>query len=225
MIRYEKVNKRYGNVVALKDLSLHIKQGEFVFIIGESGAGKSSMIKLLMKEINPDSGSIYLNGENITKVSRRMVPKIRQAVGMIFQDFRLLEDMTVYGNIEYALDIIGASKKDKKKRIEEVLKSVNLLDRKKAYPNELSGGEQQRVSIARALSTKPNIIIADEPTGNLDPITSQTIVDNLLEINKEGITVVMITHEREIVDRAHKRVIHIADGQLVSDVKDGKYDV
>ena len=225
MIRYEGVNKRYGKVVALEDLSLKIDQGEFAFIVGESGAGKSTLIKLLNKEENPDSGKIYFNGKDITKVPKRLVPKIRQSIGMVFQDFRLLDNMTVYENIEYALSIIGVSKKEKKKRIDQALKLVKLEDRKKAYPNELSGGEQQRVSIARALSTKPNVIIADEPTGNLDPVTSQNVVDNLMRINEEGITIVMITHEREIVNNSHKRVIHIRDGKIISDEEDGVYDV
>lgn len=225
MIKFENVSKKYLDVVALENVSLNIGDGEFVFIIGESGAGKSTITKLLLKEIQPDSGQIFLDGKNITKVARRKVPEIRQSIGMIFQDFRLLEDMTIYDNIEYALNILGLSAKTKKRRINEVLEQVGLEDRKKAFPRELSGGEQQRVSIARALSIKPNLIIADEPTGNLDPQTSQEIVSHLMKINEQGKTVVMVTHEKEIVDTSHKRVIHLSDGQIKSDEKDGVYDV
>lgn len=225
MIKFENVSKKYLDVVALENVSLNIDDGEFVFIIGESGAGKSTITKLLLKEIQPDSGQIFLDGKNITKVARRKVPEIRQSIGMIFQDFRLLEDMTIYDNIEYALNILGLSAKTKKRRINEVLEQVGLEDRKKAFPRELSGGEQQRVSIARALSIKPNLIIADEPTGNLDPQTSQEIVSHLMKINEQGKTVVMVTHEKEIVDTSHKRVIHLSDGQIKSDEKDGVYDV
>ncbi len=225
MIKFENVSKKYLDVVALENVSLNIDDGEFVFIIGESGAGKSTITKLLLKEIQPDSGQIFLDGKNITKVARRKVPEIRQSIGMIFQDFRLLEDMTIYDNIEYALNILGLSAKTKKRRINEVLEQVGLEDRKKAFPRELSGGEQQRVSIARALSIKPNLIIADEPTGNLDPQTSQEIVSHLIKINEKVKTVVMVTHEKEIVDTSHKRVIHLSDGQIKSDEKDGVYDV
>lgn len=224
MIKFDDVTKKYkNNVVALQDVSLNIDDGEFVFLTGASGAGKSTIIKLILKEVNPDKGRIILENEDITKVSKRLVPKIRSKVGVVFQDFRLLENRTVEGNIAFILDIWGFSRKEKKRRINEALSRVKLLHRKKAYPNQLSGGEQQRVSIARAIATEPKLIIADEPTGNLDPDTSWEIMSYLDDINKSGTTVIMSTHSREIVDRMQKRVIGLKYGQVVRD-SIGGYD-
>ncbi len=227
MIKFVDVCKRYANnVQAVDNATFTIEQGEFVFLTGASGAGKSTIIKLLLKEVEPDSGDIYFQGDKISRVSNRMVPKIRSEVGVVFQDFRLLQNRTVYENIEFVLDILGLSKAEKRKRIDEVLDMVALKDRKKAYPNQLSGGEQQRVSIARAISTKPKVLIADEPTGNLDPVTSWEVTKFIEEINKTGTTVIMSTHSKEIVDRMNKRVISMSKGQIVRDCQGGyNYEV
>ncbi|WP_297376386.1 cell division ATP-binding protein FtsE [uncultured Helcococcus sp.] len=225
MIKFENVKKLYeDNITALDDVSFHIHKGEFVFITGASGAGKSTITKLILKEIDPDEGHIYLDGEEITKVSRRIIPKIRKQVGVVFQDFRLLPNRTVYENIEFVLDAQGLSRKNKKKRINEVLELVSLKDRSKAYPNELSGGEMQRISIARALSIKPKVLLADEPTGNLDPDTAWEIMNYFDEINQKGTTVIINTHSKEIVDEMKKRVITVSNGKIVRDSVGGYLD-
>lgn len=225
MIKFENVKKKYDeNITALDDVSFHIHVGEFVFITGASGAGKSTITKLILKEIDPDSGHIYLDGKEITKVSRRIIPKIRKQVGVVFQDFRLLPNRTVYENIEFVLDAQGMSGKDKKKRINEVLDLVSLKDRSKAYPNELSGGEMQRISIARALSINPKVLLADEPTGNLDPDTAWEIMSYLEDINQKGTTVIINTHSKEIVDQMKKRVITVSNGKIVRDSIGGYLD-
>ncbi|MFM1514604.1 cell division ATP-binding protein FtsE [Helcococcus ovis] len=224
MIRFENVNKKYSDkIVAINNVSFEVKNGEFVFITGASGAGKSTITRLLLKEIDPDGGKLYLMDEDITKVSRRMIPKIRTTIGVVFQDFRLLANRTVYENIEFVLDVKGLSRKDKREKIDEVLDIVHLKHRKKAYPNELSGGEKQRLSIARALSIEPKIILADEPTGNLDPNTAWEIMDCFEEVNKKGTTVVINTHSKEIVDKMQKRVISLANGNIIRDSVGG-YD-
>lgn len=225
MIKFENVKKLYeDNITALDDVSFHIHKGEFVFITGASGAGKSTITKLILKEIDPDEGHIYLDGKEITKVSRRIIPKIRKQVGVVFQDFRLLPNRTVYENIEFVLDAQGLSRKSKKKRINEVLELVSLKDRSKAYPNELSGGEMQRISIARALSIKPKVLLADEPTGNLDPDTAWEIMNYFDEINQKGTTVIINTHSKEIVDEMKKRVITVSNGKIVRDSVGGYLD-
>lgn len=224
MIEFKNVDKHYTkDIVGVKNTNFHIKKGEFVFITGASGAGKSTIIRLILKEINPDKGQIYLDGENVTKVSRRMIPQIRSKVGVVFQDFRLLADRTVYENIEFVLNVKGLSKKEKTKKIDEVLGLVKLLDRKKSYPHELSGGERQRVSIARALSIEPTVLIADEPTGNLDPVTAWDIISYFEEINKLGTTVIINTHSKEIVNALNKRVITLDKGKIIRD-SIGGYD-
>ena len=225
MVEFEEVSKIYkNNILALDNVSLKINEGEFVFIIGESGAGKSTLLKLLLKEENPTSGKIYLFGDNITKLRSRRVPILRKKIGVVFQDFRLIENKTVYGNLQYVMEILGFSRKTIKREIPRLLESVGLKEKEKSFPNQLSGGEQQRVSIARALIVNPKILIADEPTGNLDPKTSIEIVKALEDINKKGTTVIMITHEKQIVDMMEKRVISLENGKIIRDEKGGKYE-
>lgn len=224
MIKFSNVTKQYkNNVVAIKDASFEIKQGEFVFLTGPSGAGKSTIIKLILKELDPDKGDVYLDGEKITRVSRRLVPKIRSKIGVVFQDFRLLQNRTVEGNIAFILDIWGFSRKQKREKIEKSLNLVGLYNRKDSYPNQLSGGEQQRVSIARAISSSPSLLIADEPTGNLDPQTSWDLMKYFEQINAEGTTVIMSTHSKEIVDKMQRRVIKLQAGEIIRDSVGG-YD-
>lgn len=225
MIKLKDISKVYKkNIVALDNINLEINQGEFVFIIGESGAGKSTLLKLMLKEENPTKGHIFMFGEDVTKIRARRIPMLRKQIGVVFQDFRLLENKTVYGNLQYAMEILGFSRKHIKNKIPELLEVVNLSGREKAYPHELSGGEQQRVSIARALIVDPKLLIADEPTGNLDPITSWEIVNALEAINEKGTTVVMITHEKDIVDKLKKRVVHLKNGKIIRDEIGGKYE-
>lgn len=192
-------------------------------MIGPSGAGKTTITKLILKEETPTTGKVLLNNQDISYLRARRVPKIRRNIGVVFQSFRLLEDRNVYDNIKFALDILGVSAKEKKERIRNVLKLVKLENRAKLYPQQLSGGEQQRASLARAMVNNPKILIADEPTGNLDPETSWEIMDTLSEINKTGTTILMVTHSKEIVDKMGKRVIHLENGSIISDVECGKY--
>lgn len=225
MLEFVHVDKTYKNkVCALNDCNFKIEQGEFVFLIGPSGAGKSTITKLILKEINPDRGKIYLYGEDITRVKARKIPKIRQSVGMVFQDFKLLENKTVYQNIKYVMQILGKSSSEIKSTIDTVLDLVNLKDKKNAYPHELSGGEMQRVCIARSMVNRPKLLIADEPTGNLDPVTSMDIANALMRINERGTTIIMITHEKDIVNKLHKRVIQLDNGLVVRDEEGGMYE-
>ncbi|MDU1213042.1 cell division ATP-binding protein FtsE [Finegoldia magna] len=225
MLEFVHVDKTYKNkVCALNDCNFKIEQGEFVFLIGPSGAGKSTITKLILKEINPDRGKIYLYGEDITRLKARKVPKLRQSIGMVFQDFKLLENKTVYQNIKYVMQILGKSSSDIKSTIDTVLDLVNLKDKKNAYPHELSGGEMQRVCIARSMVNKPKLLIADEPTGNLDPVTSMDIANALVRINERGTTVMMITHEKDIVNKLQKRVIQLDKGIIVRDEEGGMYE-
>ncbi len=225
MLEFVHVDKTYKNkVCALNDCNFKIEQGEFVFLIGPSGAGKSTITKLILKEINPDRGKIYLYGEDITRLKARKVPKLRQSIGMVFQDFKLLENKTVYQNIKYVMQILGKSCSERKSTIDTVLDLVNLKDKKNAYPHELSGGEMQRVCIARSMVNKPKLLIADEPTGNLDPVTSMDIANALVRINERGTTVLMITHEKDIVNKLRKRVIQLDKGIIVRDEEGGMYE-
>lgn len=225
MLEFVHVDKTYKNkVCALNDCNFRIEQGEFVFLIGPSGAGKSTITKLVLKEINPDRGKIYLYGEEITRLKARKVPKLRQSIGMVFQDFKLLENKTVYQNIKYVMQILGKSSSEIKSTIDTVLDLVNLKDKKNAYPHELSGGEMQRVCIARSMVNKPKLLIADEPTGNLDPVTSMDIANALVRINERGTTVMMITHEKDIVNKLQKRVIQLDKGIIVRDEEGGMYE-
>ena len=224
MIELRNVTKTYdtGNK-ALNGVSLRIDDGEFVFLVGPSGSGKSTIIKLLTAELKPTSGSLYVNGYHSDKLRRRKVPFMRRTLGVIFQDFRLIENKSVYDNVAFAMRVIGASEKEIKKRVPYVLELVGLENKSRRLPRELSGGEQQRVAIARALINNPSVIIADEPTGNLDPSRSYEIMMLLDQINALGTTIVVVTHERELVNRFAKRVIAIDEGKIISDGMDGYY--
>ena len=224
MITLENVSKSYAKgQPALNDVSLHIDKGEFVFIVGNSGSGKSTLIKLLLKELEPTSGTIIVNDQNLGKMKRRKVPKYRRGVGVVFQDFRLLKDRNVYENVAFAQRVIERPNRVIKKRVPEILTLVGLAEKYKSFQRELSGGEQQRVALARALVNRPNILLADEPTGNLDPKNSLEIMKLLEEINERGTTVLVVTHNREIVNSFRKRVITMRKGVIVSDEEEGGY--
>ena len=224
MIEFFSVNKKYvHDAVALENINIKIEDGEFVFLVGASGSGKSTFLKLLVKEENATSGKIVVNEKDVTKLKRKEIPMLRRKIGFVFQDFRLLHDRTVAENIEFALRVINASDREIVKQTKEVLELVGISGKEKCYPNELSGGEQQRVSLARALATKPTILIADEPTGNLDPKTADNIFDTLLEINKRGTTVIVVTHAKDIVDKLGKRVIELSKGKMIRDSIKGRY--
>ena len=222
MIEFQNVSKTYPNGThALQNVSLSIEKGEFVFIVGASGAGKSTFLKLIMHEETPTSGEIIINGNKLSKLRRRDVPYLRRHMGIVFQDFRLIEKMTVFDNVAFAMRAVGESTATIKKRVPYVLSLVGLKDKMKNKPSELSGGEQQRVSLARALVNNPEIIVADEPTGNVDPELSHEIIELLNEINGMGTTVLVVTHEHELVREFHQRVITIDRGRVVGDTKGG----
>lgn len=224
MIKISNVSKEYNNYVkALSNISLEIKKGEFVFLVGSSGAGKSTLIKLLLKEENPTEGKIILKDKDITNVRNRRIPFIRRNIGVVFQDFRLLPNKTVYENVAFAMEIIGEHPKEVRRRVPMVLSMVNLSRKSSSYPDQLSGGERQRVSIARAIVNNPPVLIADEPTGNLDPDTAWEIMRVLLDINRRGTTIVMATHAKDIVNDMKKRVIEIHEGKLIRDEQKGGY--
>lgn len=225
MIRLSDVVKEYeSGTTALKGISLRIEDGEFVFLVGPSGSGKSTIIKLLTGEIVPTSGQIAVNGFSLTNIAERQIPLLRRSVGVIFQDFRLIEKKTVYENLGFAMRAVGSSPREIKKRIPYVLELVGLEGKTDRYPNELSGGEQQRVAIARALINNPSTIIADEPTGNLDPMRSLEIMMLLERINELGTTVLVVTHAKELVNRFSKRVVAIENGRIISDETGGYYN-
>jgi cell division transport system ATP-binding protein len=224
MIIAEKVTKIYNNgAKGVDKLSLQINSGEFVFIVGNSGSGKTTLVKLLLKEIEPDDGRIIVNGDDIGKLNRNQMPYFRRRMGVVFQDFRLLPNRTVYENVAFAMQIVGASNRDIRRNVPSVLALVGLQRKAKSYPNQLSGGEQQRTALARAIVNKPPLLLADEPTGNLDPDTSWEIVSLLEDINNRGTTVVVATHAKEIVDQLKKRVITLRNGNLVRDIEKGGY--
>lgn len=217
MIVFNNVTKYYKSNVGLEKVSVKINKGDFVFLVGPSGAGKSTFIKLILKEIDADSGSIKVRGNEITTLSKRQIPKLRRNIGIVFQDFRLLPKKTVYENVAFAMEIIHQPKKLIEKHVPQVLSMVGISEKADKYPDELSAGEQQRVAIARAIVNKPRILIADEPTGNLDPDTAWEIMQLLDQINMRGTTIVMVTHAKDIVDKMGKRVIAIEKGRIVRD--------
>lgn len=217
MIVFDHVTKHYRTNIGLDDVSVKIEKGEFVFLVGPSGAGKSTFIKLILKEIEASSGAIYVEGEDITKFSKRRVPGLRRNIGMVFQDFRLLPRKTVFENVAFAMETVHKKSKVIKKQVPQLLSLVGIESKAQKYPNELSAGEQQRVAIARAIANNPKLLIADEPTGNLDPETAWEIMMLLEEINRRGTTVVMVTHAKDIVDRMGKRVITIEKGKIIGD--------
>ena len=224
MITIENVSKVYPNgSQALKNISLNIEKGEFVFIIGSSGSGKSTLIKMLLKELDPTEGNIIINGVNTTTMNRNQIPYLRRNLGIVFQDFRLLPKKTVYENVAFAMRVTEASSRHIARNVPTVLSLVGLQNKMKAYPNELSGGEQQRTALARAIVNNPPILIADEPTGNLDPETAWDIMYLLEEINKRGTTVVVATHASDIVDEMRKRVVMLDHGNIIRDAERGGY--
>jgi cell division transport system ATP-binding protein len=226
LIRFVNVSKEYKNgVIALYDINIEINKGEFVFLVGSSGAGKSTLIKLLLKEEGITRGKLYLNGIDITRVPNRRIPFIRRQIGVVFQDFRLLPNKTVYENIAFAMEIIGASPRAIRRRVPTVLSMVDLSRKASSYPDQLSGGEQQRVSIARAIVNNPPVLIADEPTGNLDPDTANDIMKVLVDINNRGTTILMATHAKEIVNSMRKRVIALENGRIIRDEEKGGYGI
>jgi len=224
MIEFTDVVKTYdiGNQ-ALRGVSLQIEDGEFAFLVGPSGSGKSTIIKLITGELKPTSGSVHVNGYSLERIRKKEIPYLRRTVGVVFQDFRLIDNMTVYENVAFAMRVIGASEKEIKERVNYVLELVGLETKSGRHPGELSGGEQQRLAIARALVNNPSTIIADEPTGNLDPARSLEIMTLLQEINNLGTTLLVVTHEMDLVQRFAKRVIAIDDGLVISDGMDGYY--
>ena len=226
MIEFNNVTKTYKNgTEALKDVNLKIDKGEFVFVVGPSGAGKSTFIKLLLREEVPTKGHIEVNGYDLKKIKRRHIPKFRRSLGVVFQDFRLIPNMTVYDNVAFALRVTNVANRSIRQRVPYILNLVGLAHKARSYPEQLSGGEQQRVALARALVNNPSLLIADEPTGNVDPEMSMEIVELLSEINKCGTTVVMVTHEHDLVHKFDRRVITINHGNIVSDANSADWEV
>ncbi|NLZ43370.1 MAG: cell division ATP-binding protein FtsE [Clostridia bacterium] len=226
MIQARRLTKKYGNgVLALENFSLHIQKGEFVFLVGPSGAGKSTFLNLVIRRETPTDGFLSVAGRNVTLIKKQEIPFFRRRIGYIFQDYKLFPNKTVRENVSFALEVIEADPAEIRERVNSVLDLVGLLHKAEVFPSELSGGEQQRVSLARAIVNRPLLLLADEPTGNLDPDTSWEIMELLREINRRGTTIVMATHNREIVDRMQKRVIALEKGRLVRDESKGGYAV
>lgn len=223
IIQIKNVTKAYAKSLALSDLSLKVNPGEFVILVGPSGAGKSTLVKLLIREELPEKGNIFVAGRDITKLKSADLPFYRRNLGIVFQDYKLLPSLTVWENVAYALEVSDVSDNEIEKRVPKVLQAVNLQDKAYAYPKQLSGGEQQRVSIARALVHSPKILIADEPTGNLDPEASLEVADILEKINCQGTVVIVATHDKEIVDRMRKRVVSLKKGKIITDQQQGRY--
>ena len=225
MVRFEKVKLTYDSsgTLALNGVDLEVKEGEFVFLVGPSGSGKTSLMKLITGEVRADSGKVIVNDFDMMRIRRRKLPKMRRTLGVVFQDYRLIENMNVYDNVAFAMRVVGASPREIRRRVPYVLELVGLEGREKRLPSELSGGEQQRVAIARALVNNPRMIVADEPTGNLDPVRSLELMLLFEKINEMGTTVLVVTHEKELVNAFAKRVIAIDDGHVTSDGMDGYY--
>lgn len=224
MIEFKNVSKIYdNNVTALSNVSVKINRGDFIFLVGPSGAGKSTFIKMILKEVEPTSGKVIVAKTDVTSIKRSQVPYYRRKIGVVFQDFRLIPTLSVYENVAFAMRVVEASQKDIRKKVPMVLAMVGLSNKYKAFPNELSGGEQQRVSLARAIVNNPSLLICDEPTGNLDPETAMGIMELLNDINHAGTTILMATHAREIVDSMKKRVIAIEKGVIARDELRGGY--
>ena len=225
MITFENVSLKYdARHTALRDINIHINKGEFVFVVGSSGAGKSTFVKIITHELTPAEGNIIVNGVKINKLKESKIPYYRRTLGIVFQDFRLLSDKTVFENIAFVLRVTGVKSNEIRAKVNRVLDLVGLKNRANELPTKLSGGEQQRVAIARALVNHPILLIADEPTGNLEPATSDEIMKLFNEINHMGTTIIMVTHNKELVNSMHKRVVSIEDGHIVSDIKRGGYD-
>ncbi len=225
MINFDNVSKQYknSNTPALNEINLNIEQGEFVFLVGQSGSGKSSLLRLLLKEEKPSSGTVTVDGINVAKLPNRKVPAFRRTMGIVFQDFRLLPGKTVFDNVAFGMEVIGKSKKEIQQRIPAILDLVGLDEKAHRLPSELSGGEQQRVALARAFVNKPKLLLADEPTGNLDPSTSVGIMKLLDRINRTGTTIVMATHDVAIVDQMRKRIVQMENGNIIRDQERGMY--
>lgn len=225
MINFDNVSKQYknSNTPALDEINLNIAQGEFVFLVGQSGSGKSSLLRLLLKEEKPTSGTVTVDGINVAKLPNRKVPAFRRTMGIVFQDFRLLPGKTVFDNVAFGMEVIGKSKKEIQQRIPAILDLVGLDEKAHRLPSELSGGEQQRVALARAFVNKPKLLLADEPTGNLDPSTSVGIMKLLDRINRTGTTIVMATHDVAIVDQMRKRIVQMENGKIIRDQERGMY--
>lgn len=224
MIEFDRVTKVYSNgAVGLQGISFKIEKGEFVFVVGQSGSGKSSFLKLLMKEIEPTEGKIIVNGKDITHMKHKNIPYLRRTLGVVFQDFRLLPNKTVYENVAFAMQVVESPQRDIRRNVPMVLSLVGLEKKARAYPNQLSGGEQQRTALARAIVNNPPVLLADEPTGNLDPDTAWDIMKLLNDINHRGTTVVIATHAKDIVNTMQKRVITLHSGHLARDIETGGY--
>lgn len=225
MIKFDTVTKKFGSSIALDEVSLEIKQGEFVFLVGPSGAGKSTLLRILTHELTPTFGRVLVEKTDITKIKDRDVPQLRRKIGFVFQDFKLLDNRTVFENVALTLEVLGKSNEEIEKAVEHTLKLIEIWDKKNLFPRQLSGGEAQRTAIARAFIGKPDIILADEPTGDLDPTTAWGVIQLLKEINSWGTTILMATHNSEVVNNLRKRVIILKKGKIIKDSKEGKYEI
>lgn len=224
MIVFESVTKKFGSSIALDDISLEIKQGEFVFIVGQSGAGKSTLLRILTRELLPTAGKVFLDKRDLTKLPHKEIPHLRRRVGVVFQDFKLLDERTVFENVALSLEVRGKTNKEIEKGVEHILKLVEIWDKRNLFPRQLSGGEAQRTAIARAIVGKPDVLLADEPTGDLDPKTAWGVIQLLNEINSWGTTIIMATHNQEIVNTLKRRVVVLKTGKIVKDSKEGRYE-
>ena len=227
MIDFEHVSKEYkkGGKLALEDVNFHVDDGEFVFLLGHSGAGKSTLLKLILREEVPSEGKVLVDGRDVARMRRRQIPYLRRQMGIIFQDFRLIPSMTVYENVAFAMHVLNVPRREIRPRVEYILELVHLEDKANVYPEFLSGGEQQRVAVARALAHAPKLVIADEPTGNIDPELSLEMMELLERVSEMGITVLVVTHEHELVHRFHQRVVTLKEGRIISDVPADKKEV